>query len=121
MTDLNAVLAAADREFENSLDRLFGFLRIPSISAEELIERDLPDLIIERTVIETMPRARHTRRIQIINGLKPQLLRRALDGEHVGTIICADTTVGQASSLANNKKKRTSGDARATGRNGHGR
>jgi molybdenum storage protein len=94
---------------------------IPSISAEELIERDLPDLIIERTVIETMPRARHTRRIQIINGLKPQLLRRALAGEHVGTIIYAGDAVGQASSLANNKKKRTSGDARATGRNGHGR
>ncbi len=34
MTDLNAALAAADREFENSLDRLFGFLRIPSISAD---------------------------------------------------------------------------------------
>ncbi len=34
MTDLNAALSAADREFENSLDRLFGFLRIPSISAD---------------------------------------------------------------------------------------
>jgi len=34
MTDLNAVLAAAGQEFEKSLDRLFGFLRIPSISAD---------------------------------------------------------------------------------------
>lgn len=34
MTDLDAVLAAAGQEFEKSLDRLFGFLRIPSISAD---------------------------------------------------------------------------------------
>jgi acetylornithine deacetylase/succinyl-diaminopimelate desuccinylase-like protein len=34
MTDLTAVLAAAGQEFEKSLDRLFGFLRIPSISAD---------------------------------------------------------------------------------------
>ena len=95
---------------------------IPSITAAELIELDLPDLIIERTVIETMSRARHTRRIQIINGLKPRLLRRALDGEHVGTIIDADSGVRQTSALANNNKKRSSGDARATGRgNVHGR
>ncbi len=40
MTDLNAVLAAADREFENSLDRLFGFLRIPSISADPAYKED---------------------------------------------------------------------------------
>jgi molybdenum storage protein len=63
---------------------------IPAITAAELLERDLPDLIIERTVVETLPKARHTRRIQIINGLKPKLLRRALAGEPVGTIITAD-------------------------------
>jgi molybdenum storage protein len=47
----------------------------------------LPDLIIDRAVLETMLHARHARRIQIINGLKPELLSRALAGEHVGTVI----------------------------------
>jgi len=65
---------------------------IPSITARALLDLDLPDLIIERTVVETMLRARHTRRIQIINGLKPHLLRRALDGEDVGTVITAELT-----------------------------
>ena len=34
MTDLNAVLAAADSEFDNSLERLFALVRIPSISTD---------------------------------------------------------------------------------------
>lgn len=63
---------------------------IPRISARDILERRLPDLIIEQAVLETMLNARHTRQIQIINGLKPELLEPALDGEHVGTIIDAD-------------------------------
>ena len=34
MTDLNAVLAAADAGFEDSLERLFSLIRIPSISTD---------------------------------------------------------------------------------------
>jgi molybdenum storage protein len=37
-----------------------------------------------------MARARHIRSIQVINGLRPGNLTRALAGEHVGTIITAD-------------------------------
>ena len=62
---------------------------IPEITVEELIARDLPDLIIERPVLELMRRARHVRSVQVINGLRPGLIRRALAGEHVGTIISA--------------------------------
>jgi molybdenum storage protein len=62
---------------------------IPEITVEELIDADLPDLVIERPVLELMSRARHVRSVQIINGLRPGLLRRALAGEHVGTIISA--------------------------------
>ena len=63
---------------------------IPSITVAELEELDLDDVVIERAVLEMMPRAEHRRSVQIINGLVPGNLRRALDGEHVGTIIRAD-------------------------------
>lgn len=66
-----------------------GATLIPEITVDELIGRDLPDLIIERPVLELMRHARHVRSVQIINGLRPGLISRALAGEHVGTIITA--------------------------------
>ncbi|MCA9632630.1 MAG: hypothetical protein KC766_33485 [Myxococcales bacterium] len=63
---------------------------IPKISARELLEQDFDDVVVERPVLEFMLDAQHRRSIQIVNGLKPGNLRRALDGEHVGTIIHAD-------------------------------
>lgn len=62
---------------------------IPEITVDELIAMDLPDVVIERPVLELMRRARHVRSVQIVNGLKPGLITRALAGEHVGTIISA--------------------------------
>ena len=60
---------------------------IPRISVQELLARDLEDLIVERAVLEFMVRARHVREIQFVNGLKPGQLTAALNGEPVGTII----------------------------------
>jgi molybdenum storage protein len=40
-------------------------------------------------VLELMARAKHVREIQIVNGLTPGNITRALQGEHVGTIIHA--------------------------------
>ncbi|HEY7406490.1 MAG TPA: uridine kinase [Candidatus Angelobacter sp.] len=60
---------------------------IPRISVEELLARDLEDLIVERAVLEFMVRARNIREIQFINGLKPGQLTAALNGEPVGTIV----------------------------------
>lgn len=62
---------------------------IPEITVEELIAADLPDLIVERPLLELMRHARQVKSVQVINGLKPGLLIRALAGEHVGTIISA--------------------------------
>jgi molybdenum storage protein len=62
---------------------------IRKISAQELLENELPDMIIERVVLQNMVNARHMRKIQIINGLKKGNITKALNGEHVGTIIYA--------------------------------
>ncbi|MBZ5648659.1 MAG: uridine kinase [Acidobacteriia bacterium] len=63
---------------------------IPRISAQELLEMDLQDLVVERVVLENMLHAVHMREIQVINGLVAGNLTRALEGEHVGTIIYVD-------------------------------
>jgi molybdenum storage protein len=62
---------------------------IPEITVDELISLDLPDVVVERPLLELMRHARHVKSVQVINGLKPGLLTRALAGEHVGTIISA--------------------------------
>ena len=60
---------------------------ISRIGAQELMDRDLPTLPVDRMLVETLRNARFVRKIQLINGLKPDLLGRALAGEPVGTII----------------------------------
>jgi molybdenum storage protein len=60
---------------------------IPRISVQDLLKRDLDDLVVERAVLEIMLNARHIREIQFVNGLKPGQLTAALNGEAVGTII----------------------------------
>jgi molybdenum storage protein len=62
---------------------------IPQITVEELDALDLADVVVERSVLELMKNAEHRRSIQVINGLKPGNLTRALNGEPVGTIITA--------------------------------
>lgn len=63
---------------------------IPRITARELIDRNLDDLILERVVIEYLTRARYCTELQIVNGLKRGMITRALAGEDVGTIISRD-------------------------------
>ena len=60
---------------------------IPRITAKELLAMNLPDLIVERVVLEYMQRTRFTTELQIVNGLRKGELTRALEGEDVGTII----------------------------------
>lgn len=63
---------------------------IPKVTVGELRAMDLDDVVVERPVLDMMTHARHVRKLQVINGLKPGNLSRALDGEHVGTVISAD-------------------------------
>jgi molybdenum storage protein len=62
-------------------------VHIPRISVQELLARDLDDLVVERAVLELMLNSRHITEIQFVNGLKPGQLTAALDGELVGTVI----------------------------------
>jgi molybdenum storage protein len=62
---------------------------IPRITVEELDALDLADVVVERSVLALMNNAAHRRSIQVINGLVPGNLTRALAGEPIGTIITA--------------------------------
>ena len=62
---------------------------IPRITAKELAERNLPDVVVERMVVEYLPRARWCKELQVVNGLKRGQVLAALEGQDVGTIISA--------------------------------
>ena len=60
---------------------------IEEIGAKQLLERNLDDLIIERPCLEILQNSQVIHQIQIINGLEEGNITRALNGEHIGTII----------------------------------
>jgi molybdenum storage protein len=60
---------------------------IPEITVSELKQRKLQTLPFDRVLMDLLSNARQMKQFQIINGLKPELLVRALRGEHVGTIV----------------------------------
>ncbi|WP_374547222.1 uridine kinase [Rhodoblastus sp.] len=62
---------------------------IPKISVAEMKAQGLHDSILEFPMLDLLTAARHVREVQVINGLVPGNLTRALAGEHVGTIITA--------------------------------
>jgi molybdenum storage protein len=79
-----------DGRYDDDPKKNPGAKLIPRIGARELLKRDLPDLILERVVIEYLTRARFCKELQIVNGLVRGNLTRALEGEDVGTIIYDD-------------------------------
>ena len=62
---------------------------IPKISVDEMKAKGLHDSILEFPMLDLLKTAHHVREVQVINGLVPGNLTRALAGEHVGTIITA--------------------------------
>jgi molybdenum storage protein len=66
-----------------------GAVFIPKISVAEMKAKGLHDSILEFTVLDLLKSARHVRQVQVVNGLIPGNLTRALAGEPVGTIITA--------------------------------
>lgn len=63
---------------------------ISEITVSELRMLNLQTLPFDRVLIDLLANARQVKKFQIINGLKPELLERALMGEHVGTLVSKD-------------------------------
>jgi molybdenum storage protein len=60
---------------------------IPQITLDELLAKLPDELILDRQLFTTWKRARHIQEVQIVNGLVPGQITRALAGEPVGTVI----------------------------------
>ncbi|MEL6544542.1 MAG: uridine kinase, partial [Myxococcota bacterium] len=57
---------------------------------KDLIDLPSEDLILERSVLDALNRARHVRSVHVINGLERGTLAKAFAGERVGTLIHQD-------------------------------
>jgi len=67
--------------------KVSGAKFIPEVEVNELLEMDLEDLAIERSMLEILKDARSLREVFIVNGLERDNITRAFNGEHVGTRI----------------------------------
>ncbi|MEM9409704.1 MAG: uridylate kinase, partial [Planctomycetota bacterium] len=63
---------------------------IDKISVSELEDRKLATLPFDPVVLEVLKTARLISQVQIVDGREPDLVEKALDGQHVGTIIHVD-------------------------------
>ncbi len=63
---------------------------IPEITVSELKERNLETLPFDEVLPDVLRTAKLVKSFQIVNGLKPELIKAAVNGEHVGTIVKAD-------------------------------
>lgn len=66
-----------------------GAKHIARCTAAELTAMNLPDVVVERVVVEYLPRAQWCKELQIVNGTKPGQVLAALRGQDVGSIISA--------------------------------
>jgi molybdenum storage protein len=64
-----------------------GAKKFDRITLSDLMANLPEELILDRQLFTTWQRARHIKEVQIVNGLVPGQLTRALDGEPVGTVI----------------------------------
>jgi molybdenum storage protein len=67
-----------------------GAARISLATSAEVRDLNLPDVVIERVVLDYLPRAVHCRAVQIVNGFDRAQVRRSLNGDReVGSLIVA--------------------------------
>ncbi len=67
---------------------------IPRITLDELLKAKLPTNILDEELFRAWSTAKNLSRVQIVNGLVPGMLSRALRGEDVGTVITKEPARG---------------------------
>jgi len=60
---------------------------IPDITAAELLDMNLEDMVLEKRVVEMLRYAKNVHEVKIVNGHEPGNIRKVLAGELPGTII----------------------------------
>jgi molybdenum storage protein len=63
---------------------------IPEITVSEMKERTFETLPFDEVLPDILKTSRLVKQFQIINGNNPELIKAAINGEHVGTIVRAD-------------------------------
>lgn len=62
---------------------------IPEITAEELLEMEMEDMVLEPMAVELLRDAVYVREIKVVNAHTPGNITKAVNGERVGTLIRA--------------------------------
>lgn len=60
---------------------------IAEIGARDLLEKGQDDLVIERPCLDIIQNSEVIEKVQVVNGMVPGNITKALNGEHVGTYI----------------------------------
>ncbi|WP_153015983.1 amino acid kinase family protein [Methanofollis ethanolicus] len=62
---------------------------IPEIRADELLGRDMEDMVLEKKAVELLLHTKHVKEIRVVNGHVRGNITKAVRGEKVGTLIRA--------------------------------
>ncbi|MEZ4271095.1 MAG: uridine kinase [Myxococcota bacterium] len=77
-------------QFTEDPERVANAKLLEQCHVADLVNKPAEDLLLERSVLHALNRARNVRSIRVINGLNANNLKRALDGETIGTHIEQD-------------------------------
>ena len=64
---------------------------IPDITAQELMDKNLPDLPFDRELLRCVERSRQLREFHLVNGLNEESLQDVFEGKKIGSVIRAST------------------------------
>ncbi|MDD3622157.1 MAG: uridylate kinase [Methanofollis sp.] len=62
---------------------------ISEITAEDLLARDMEDMVLEKNAVELLLHTKHVKEIRVVNGHVPGNITKAVKGEKIGTLIRA--------------------------------